>query len=74
MNRIREIRKAKDISQWKLAFLARVFQSKISLCENGLIELNEEEKLRISQALEIPVKEIFGNEGNCGGKGIPRYA
>lgn len=62
MCRLMEIRKAKGISQWRLAFLARVFQSKISLCENGLITLKEEEKRRISEILQKPIEEIFKEE------------
>jgi DNA-binding XRE family transcriptional regulator len=64
MNKLREIRKTKGISQWRLAYDARVFQSKISLCENGLIEFDEEEKKRIAEALRAPIKEIFGNKIN----------
>jgi transcriptional regulator with XRE-family HTH domain len=62
MNKLREIRFYKRISQFKLAALSRVHQSKISLIENDLIDLNRDEKERIAEALGMTLEEIFGDK------------
>jgi transcriptional regulator with XRE-family HTH domain len=36
--------------------------TKISLSENGLIELSEDEKEKLAKALGVTVGEIFGEE------------
>jgi len=60
MNKLREIRQSKKISQWSLAQKSKVHQSRISLTENDLIEPTEQEKKNVAEALGVPVNEIFG--------------
>lgn len=62
MNQFKEIRQSKSMSQWSLAQRSKVHQSRISLAENGLIELNEDERRRLAEALGVTVSEIFGKE------------
>jgi transcriptional regulator with XRE-family HTH domain len=59
MNRLREIRFFKKISQWKLTLLSGVLQTKISLAENNLIELRKDEQKAIAKALGMSVEEVF---------------
>jgi transcriptional regulator with XRE-family HTH domain len=59
MNNLREIRKSKGISQWSLAQRSKVHQSRISLAENGLVELTREEKKRLTDALGVDATEIL---------------
>ena len=61
MNRLHETRFFKNVSQHKLALLAGVHQSRISLIENGLIEPREDEKKRLAKALGVRVEEIWGS-------------
>jgi transcriptional regulator with XRE-family HTH domain len=61
MNKLREFRFLKGISQWRLAYLSRVHQSRISLSENGLIGLTVDEKERLAEALSVAPKELFGD-------------
>jgi predicted transcriptional regulator len=62
MNKLKEIRTAKGISQWKLAKDTNVPQSKISLFENGLIDLSKSEIERISDFFNMVPEELFGLE------------
>jgi transcriptional regulator with XRE-family HTH domain len=59
MNRLREIRFFKKVNQYQLALLSGVYQSRISLAENGLIELRKDEQKAIAKALKVSVREIF---------------
>lgn len=61
MNKLKEIRFLKGISQWRLAYLSRVHQSRISLSENDLIDLTVDEKKRLAEALCVVPKELFGD-------------
>lgn len=63
MNRLREIRVVKRISQFQLRLQTGIHQSKISLLENGLIPPREDEKLRLAKALHVPAEKIFPQEG-----------
>jgi transcriptional regulator with XRE-family HTH domain len=60
MNRLREIRAVKRISQFQLRVVTGIHQSKISLIENGLVEAREDERERMAQALGVKIKAIFG--------------
>ena len=62
MNRLRELRKLKEMSQWRLALESKVHQSRISLAENYLIELTEEEQKGLAGVLGTTVIEIFDDE------------
>jgi len=59
MNRLKEFRFNKSVTQYQLALLAQVQQSRISLIENGLIEGREDERQRIAKALSVCPEEIF---------------
>jgi len=59
MNRLREVRVIKRITQFQLRLSTGIHQSKISLIENGLIEPYDDEKKRIVEALGIKVVEIW---------------
>jgi transcriptional regulator with XRE-family HTH domain len=56
---INKTRFFKNISQHKLALLAEVHQSQISLIENDLTTAKEDEKRCLAQALGVPPQEIL---------------
>ncbi len=60
MNRLREMRVIKRITQFELRLSTGIHQSKISMIENDLVEPREEEKKRLAQALGGRVEEIWG--------------
>ncbi|KGN00755.1 hypothetical protein Z969_09550 [Clostridium novyi A str. 4570] len=60
--KIKEIRKKKNISQYKLADLMGLNQSQISKIENNKRNLKADELRKIAQILEVPVQELFFNE------------
>ena len=62
MNKLREIRVLKRITQFQLRLASGIHQSKISLIENGLIESTEDEKKRIAKALGVEVEKIWNND------------
>ena len=62
MNRIREIRVIKRLSQFELRLKTGIHQSKISLIENGLIEPSGDEKAKISTALGVALDELWPEE------------
>jgi len=59
MNRLKEHRARKRITQFELRLKTGIHQSKISLAENGYIELSSEEKEKIARALSVCVDEIW---------------
>ncbi len=59
MNRLREVRVVKKISQFQLRLLTGIHQSKISMIENGLVEPQEDEQEKLAQALGAKVEEIW---------------
>lgn len=59
MNRLREVRVIKRVSQFQLRLLSGVHQSKISLIENGLMEPRIDEARKLSKALGVRPEEIF---------------
>jgi len=65
MNHLKESRFFKNVSQYKLALLAGVHQSRTSLIENGLVEPRDDEKKRLTRALSSGVQE-FQPEVNKG--------
>ena len=61
MNRLREIRVVKRVTQFQLRLSTGVHQSKISMIENGLIQPRHDEKRKIAKALGVQVGEIWGD-------------
>lgn len=61
-NNLRDVRIIPRISQWQLSLDSDVKQSRISLIENCLIKPTMREKIRLSQALNKKIEEIFPNE------------
>ena len=63
MNRLREVRVLKRITQFQLRIATGIHQSKISMIENGLIEPGEDEKQKLAKALGVrPGKIWMGKE------------
>jgi len=59
MNRLREIRVVKRVTQFQLRLVTGIHQSKISFIENGLVEPREDEMKRLSRALGVQMHELF---------------
>lgn len=59
MNRLREVRFFKKVNQYQLAMSSQVYQSRISLIENGLVKARPEERQRLASALGVRVEEIW---------------
>lgn len=59
MNKLRETRVIKRVSQFQLRLLSGVHQSKISLIENNLIQPRPEEAKKLSKALGASAEELF---------------
>ncbi|UCE51969.1 MAG: helix-turn-helix transcriptional regulator [Desulfobacterales bacterium] len=66
---LREIRFHRKLSQWDLAKIANVHQSRISLIENGH-PANDYEKQALSKSLHIRPEEIAWPETNTNAQGI----
>jgi transcriptional regulator with XRE-family HTH domain len=62
MNRLREARVLKRITQFQLRLSTGIHQSKISMIENGLVNPREDEKKRLSKALGVKPEEIWDRE------------
>lgn len=68
MNKLRDTRVLKRITQFQLRIATGVHQSKISMIENGLIEARDDEKKKLSRALGVTPQEIFQcSMGKCDG-------
>ena len=63
MNKLRETRVVKKISQFQLRVLTGIHQSKISMIENGLIQARDDERERLARALGVRPEELFPVEG-----------
>lgn len=59
MNKVKEIRELKGLSQFQLAKKANITPSDISRIENNKIFPYPQWRKRISEALNVPEKEIF---------------
>jgi transcriptional regulator with XRE-family HTH domain len=64
MNRLREIRVVKRITQFQLRLITGIHQSRTSLIENNFIEPRGDEKQRLAKALGVSVEEIFPGNVN----------
>lgn len=63
MNKLRDVRVLKRITQFQLRIATGIHQSKISFIENGLIEPREDEAKRLSKALGVETQELFPRTG-----------
>ncbi len=59
MNRLKVIRAEKKMTQFRLALISNITQSRLSYLENSLLEPTEEEKTRLARALAVTVEDIF---------------
>jgi len=64
MNRLKEIRREKGLSQLRLAFVTGISPSDISRIENDWIRPYPGWRKRFSRALGISEDEIFPNDKN----------
>jgi transcriptional regulator with XRE-family HTH domain len=55
---IRRRRQELELSQYHVAFLTGIPQSRISLFERGLITLSEKDRKRIAKVLQVPFETI----------------
>jgi transcriptional regulator with XRE-family HTH domain len=62
MNRLRETRVIRRVTQFELSKLTDVYPSKISLIENGYVEPRPDEKLKLSRALGVKLEEVFPSD------------
>ncbi|MDO8367737.1 MAG: helix-turn-helix transcriptional regulator [Saprospiraceae bacterium] len=60
--RLRELRKAKNLSQEALAWKADSELSQISRMERGIVNAGLSQIFKIAEALEVPAKELFDFE------------
>ena len=67
MNKLRETRVVKRITQFQLRISTGIHQSKISMIENGLVQPRGDEKKRLARALGVQVGELFPIEGGSHG-------
>jgi transcriptional regulator with XRE-family HTH domain len=61
MENLRELRVMADFTQMRLAYLSKVWQSRISAAENCDIELTKEEQARIKKIL-VPAIRTRSNQ------------
>jgi predicted transcriptional regulator len=64
VNHLRQIRFNKRLTQFELAILAEVHQSRISLIENCWIEPRPDEKKRLAKALNVSPEDLWGSNGD----------
>ena len=62
MNRLKEIRKGKGLSQLKLAFMTGIAPGEISRIENSWLKPYPGWRKRLSRALGVPETELFPPE------------
>lgn len=59
MNRLREVRAVRRVTQFELRIATGIQPSKISLIENGLVEPKPDEARKLARALNVAPEEIF---------------
>jgi DNA-binding XRE family transcriptional regulator len=59
MNKLKEVRFFKRVSQPLLALITGLQQSRISLIENELVTPRDEEKKKIAKALHAGIEDVF---------------
>jgi len=62
MNRLREVRVVKRVTQFQLRLDTGIHQSKISLIENGLMQPRDDEKKCLSKALGVTPQDLFPSD------------
>lgn len=62
MNKLRETRVVKRITQFQLRINTGIQQSKISLIENGYVEPRDDEKLKLARALGMVPRDLFPSD------------
>jgi transcriptional regulator with XRE-family HTH domain len=62
MNKLRETRVVRRVTQFQLRLITGIHQSKLSMIENGLIEPREDERQKIAKALHVKLEEIWNDE------------
>ncbi len=68
MNKLRELRVAKRVTQFQLRIATGIHQAKISMIENDLVEAREDEKQRLAKALYVRPEEIWDRGINAKGE------
>ena len=68
MNKLRETRVVKKISQFQLRVLTGIHQSKISMIENGLIPPRNDEAEKLARALGVRVEDLWNESTTKGGE------
>ncbi|MDN5216490.1 helix-turn-helix transcriptional regulator [Fulvivirgaceae bacterium BMA12] len=58
-NRIRQLRKARSITQEDLAYILKTDTRQIGRIENGEAFVNLKTVTKLANALDVPVKELF---------------
>lgn len=69
MNKLREVRVVKRITQFQLCLRTGIHQSRISHLENNLVVPREDECRKIAKALQKAPEEIFPESQTSLGKG-----
>lgn len=64
MSQLKLIRFLRGMSQFQLRLISGVSATKLSFIENGMVEPNEDEKLRIAKALGVRPEELWSGESN----------
>ena len=62
-NRLRVIRAKNRVTQFQLRLMTGIYQSKLSMAENDLIDLTEGEKKKLAKALGVSVNEVWPSQG-----------
>jgi transcriptional regulator with XRE-family HTH domain len=65
INRLRELRVIKRVTQFQLRLQTGIHQSKISLIENGLVTPEADERRKLAKALGVNPEEIWLENGTC---------
>lgn len=61
-NNLRVIRAMNRMTQFHLRLMTGIHQSKLSMAENDLVQLAEQEKKKIAKALGVKANEIWPNQ------------
>ncbi|SHK45436.1 helix-turn-helix domain-containing protein [Thermocrinis minervae] len=62
MNRVKEVRLSKGLSQEELSSICGIPRTTISAIESGKVNPSVEHAIRIARALGVSVEDLFGNE------------
>ena len=68
MNRLREIRKAKGISQAQLFGMTKIWPSSIGFIERNFWDPSFDVKRRLAKALRVRVADLFPDDGSIRAK------